>query len=407
MLLKLLVLNCLLICVLCDDLIIPELPKVSLPKIVEGAEDASSKKLKLAGQKHILAGAGAAGIEKKERNAEKVSNYEKDKGFFFMKAYGWDREKKNEHLNAEGKLLKAGKAGKLFKAGGEFSKKLSEHNNNDEHSGYNGNNGATHGAYHYGYNSDRDDYHQRPSYDQHTDFSRRIGYAQPSYDPNNSRYKGSTSSQEYHAPPEVEYSQSSYEMIQPKTNYYPNKEYTRIHYPTSGTYLPEMNYKSAYDTYKNSKKYPTKKLWNQGYYSNRYYSKPISDNHIENNLVEYYGNEKASKYQPMHINHESYPMNYQSHSDKYSNDHSDKYPSDRYSDDRFDGEDEGLHYYGDKKMSGIDVDNLRSTYSKYNDDYAGSQLLPSKVQLDSTSSSINEQPLVKKQYRLWEGSHYY
>ena len=352
---------------MCGDDLIGSIP--GIPKITIGgdAEDAS-KKLKVAGQKHVLAGGASGGIEKKEGNAEKVSNYEKDRGFFFMKAYGWDREKKNEHLNAEGKQLKAAKTGQLFKAGGEFSKKFNEKQAS-------------------GHDYDRN-YDRGPSLYEQGAFAKRMGYTKPpSYEsPRLDGYK--------YIQPEVEYSEGSYEMIQPKTNYYPNKEYTRIHYPISGSYVPEMNYKNGYDTYKNSKKYPIKKLWNQGYYSNKYVSKPITDdNHIENNLIEYYGNER-SKYEPIHVTPDShddasYPMNYS---------------GDKYSDD---DEDEGKHYY-DRKMTDYDIDKLRSSYSKYNDDYAGSQLLPQKIHIESSSleSSSLDQP-VTKQYRLWSGSHYY
>lgn len=366
---RLLVLSCLLACVLGDDL---------LPRISIGGESDAAKKLKLSGQKHLLSADGQADIEKKVGNAEKVSDYEKDRGFFFMKAYGWDREKKKEHLNAEGKHLKASKAGKIFKAGGDFSKSLKENQGNNQH--INNNYGS--GLYENG------------------GFAKRMGYSKPStYEPH-----GAFEEFKY-MKPEVEYSEgpSSYEVMEPKSSYYPNKPYNRIHYPVSGTYVPEMNYKNTYDTYKNSMRYPDKStLWNQGYHATKYYNKPTDDHHVEDNMVEYYG---KSKYQPLHIPPQD--SHYPSLGDQYS--------GYKYSDDKYDEEDEGRHYY-DKKMSDIDIDKLRESY-KYNDDYAGTQLLPQKIHLETSpmlepspaieSSPVLEQPVVKKQYRLWEGSHYY
>lgn len=365
---RLLVLSCLLACVLCDDLI----PNVSLPKISIGGESDAAKKLKVAGQKHILGAGGHSDIEKKVGNAEKVSDYEKDRGFFFMKAYGWDKEKKKEHLNAEGKHLKASKAGKIFKAGGDFSKKLSENHGNNQQ--MNSNYGSGSGLY------------------QNGGFGKRMGYSKPSsYEPH-----GDFEGYKY-LKPEVEYSAegpASYEVIEPKSSYYPNKPYNRVHYPMSGTYLPEMNYKNSYDTYKNSMKYPDKStLWNQGYHGDKYY-KPSEDHHIEDNMVDYYG---KTKYPPLHIPPQD--SHYPSLGDQYPTGY-------KYSDDKYDEEDEGRHYY-DKKMTDIDIDKLRESYSKYNDDYAGTQLLPQKITLETATPMLAEQPVVKKQYRLWEGSHYY
>lgn len=64
---------------------IPGIPKGTIPKISMGESEDASKKLKISGQTHLLAGGGAADLEKKIGNAEKSSNYEKDRGFFFMK----------------------------------------------------------------------------------------------------------------------------------------------------------------------------------------------------------------------------------------------------------------------------------------------------------------------------------
>lgn len=361
---RLLVLSSLLVCVLADDL----LPKVSLPRISIGGESDASKKVKVAGQKHILSAGGQADIEKKVGNAEKVSDYEKDRGFFFMKAYGWDREKKKDHLNAEGKHLKVSKAGKIFKAGGDFSKKLNENQGGSQQ--VSNNNGHGSSLYENG------------------GFGKRMGYSKPStYEPHGA-FEGFK-----YLKPEVEYSAegpASYEVIEPKSSYYPNKPYNRMHYPTSGTYLPEMNYKNTYDTYKNSIKYPDKStLWNQGYHAAKYY-KP-SEDHVEDNMVDYYG---KSKYPPLHISPQD--SHYPSLGDQYS--------GYKYTDDKYEDDDEGRHYY-DKKMTDIDIDKLRESYSKYNDDYAGTQLLPQKITLET--SPVLEQPVVKKQYRLWEGSHYY
>lgn len=369
---RLLVLCCLLAGVLADDL----LPKMSLSGISLGEADAA-KKLKLSGQKHLLSAGGHADIEQKMGNAEKVSDYDKDRGFFFMKAYGWDREKKKEHLNAEGKHLKASKAGKILKAGGDFSKSYKENQGSNQQIG--GNYGLGSGLYENG------------------GFAKRMGYSKPStYEPH-----GAFEEFKY-MKPEVEYSDgpSSYEVIEPKSSYYPNKPYNRIHYPVSGTYVPEMNYKNTYDSYKKPLS-----LWNQGYHAAKYYNKPTDDHHVEDNMVEYYGSGKT-KYPPLHIPpHDSH---YPSMGDQYS--------GYKYSDDKYEDEDEGRHYY-DKKMTDIDIDKLRESYSKYNDDYAGTQLLPQKIHLETSpvleaspvieSSPILEQPVVKKKYRLWEGSHYY
>ena len=386
MLIRLIILNFLLIYVLCNDAILPS-------GIISTSEDAGKKLLKINGQKHILAAGNAGHLESKMGNAEKASNYEKDRGFFFMKAYGWDREKKNEHLNAEGKQLKASNVGKIFKASGNLNKKLSEK---------------------YGNNHRGDDYNKNypTSFDEHdnndnNNFAKRTGYSKPSL----TSYESSSpqNNEEFkYFKPQVEYTDgvaASYELIEPKTSYYPNKEYTRIHYPISGSYMPEMNYKNSYDNYyKNSRKYPNKNaLWNQGHHATKYYNRQpttlSNDPHVQDNLVEYYGNamKKSNKYQPIHITHthSSYEPGNQNLND-YS-------PSDKYSDNSDNDEDEGRHYYSDKKLTDLDIDKLRENYSKYNDDYAGSQLSPEKVHLETPL----EQPVIKRKYRLFPGSHYY
>lgn len=89
-----------------------KLPDVSLP--VEPNEQTSSGH-QLSAAKHHLSGAGRANLEKKQGAAEKNSNYEKDRGFYYVKAYGWDREKKNEHASGHGQMLRADKAAKFDK----------------------------------------------------------------------------------------------------------------------------------------------------------------------------------------------------------------------------------------------------------------------------------------------------
>lgn len=366
MLFKFAILNCFLIYVLCDDLLkVPD-----IPRIVIGGKDkkdtaASAKDLKLSDKKHVLSAGGNANVEQKTGNAEKVSNYEKDQGFFYMKAYGWNREKKNDHINAQGKQIKASKAGKIYKTEGEFQKKLHER----------------YGDLDKNFSNDRN-YRPINRRNMYGDFAKRTGYSRsPVYNPPNDEFK-------YSSQPQVEYTEykegpPSYEIIEPKTSYLPNKEYTRIHYPKiSGSYVPDMTYKKNYETYKNSRRYPTKNaLWNQGYHATKYYKSPqTDDNNPDDNLVEYYANEKNNS--PHELN------------DPYSNMNSDD-------------EDEGRHYYSDRKMTNYDIDKLRASYSKYNDDYAGSQLLPQKMHIDTPAPSLEVPVVKKKEYRLWEGSHYY
>lgn len=311
-----------------------------------------------------------------------------------MKAYGWDREKKNEHINAEGKHLKASKAGKIFKADAEFNKK------------FNQNQGSNHELdKNYGQrNYDKDHNHGLSLFKKNGAFRKRLGYSEPT------SYESPHSYEEYkYVQPEVEYTETEYKpemppvlrVVEPKENYRENnkkyevKKYRRVHYPMSGAYLPEMNYKNSYDTYKNSLKYPSKEaLFNQGYHAAKYYEPKSDDHSVEDNLVEYY---EKSNYQPLHISHEENPTYSTSDDEHYS---SDKYSDDKYSDD----EDEGRYYY-DKKMTGGDINKLRESYSKYNDDYAGTQLLPQKVYMEATH--IETDSIAPKNYRLYPGSHYY
>lgn len=102
-----------------------DLPKIDVPDVHLPSDPSAHVESygKVNAAHDSLSGAGKASLAKQSGGAEKASNYEKDRGFYYVKAYGWDREKKNERASGHAQSLKASKAGKLHKSKGHLNAK--------------------------------------------------------------------------------------------------------------------------------------------------------------------------------------------------------------------------------------------------------------------------------------------
>lgn len=363
--------------VLSIDLDIPkvEVPNINLP--VE-PEQHSEGYQKLNAGHHSIGGKAKAGIEKKSGSAEKSSNYEKDRGFYFVKAYGWDREKKNEHAAGHGVSLKAGKSAKFHKQAAHLNAKAG-----------------------------------------HSDKVEHVPVLDKSYNAH------------LHVPeiPQVEYDQSSEHrkvhhggiskriLTHDGNSILNNAKPKNMHYEASmlGPHVPGYDYRYRVQHLPRHAIRPTtsNSIELNGHYKNSYdnqntnphlhelirITKRPDSQSTKSNMRNYdYGKQQPNWSPPrrpsFNTNHEEL-SSYRGPAEVYYEEE----------DDDDDSTEEGRHYY-DQPISSFELQKMRQGHSKYSslpDDQLVQHFYPNRNRFER----LNEYRPSPHRYRLYEGSHYY